>query len=215
MSIILDARHSAAVLEDLLAPGAEQWQEVPGKDLGLTPTALDKQPSAYVQTSWSGKPRGEIPSIQVQVLQTSDGLAIRLEWQAERPSRSINDINVYADACAILFPENGKQADLETMGSEQEPVVGWHWRAGTEEPFSITAKGIGTVTRRKEHQVKARSRWADGKWQVVFARTLQGDDISITPGISLPVAFAVWCGAAAERGGLKSHTPEFHQLKVS
>jgi DMSO reductase family type II enzyme heme b subunit len=215
MSMILDAKHSTAVLDDLLAPASPQWQDIPAMTLGLIPTALDRQPSAYVQTSWAGKPRGEIPSIQVQTLQAGDGLAIRLEWAALEPSRSINDINVYADACAILFPENGKQADLETMGSEQEPVIAWHWRAGTEEPFAITAKGIGTVTRHKEHQVRARSRWTDGKWQVVFTRALQGEDISLNHGMTLPVAFAVWSGVVAERGGLKSHTPEFHQLKVS
>lgn len=215
MSMILNAKQNSARVEDLLAPTASQWQSVASEVLTLTPTPLDRQPSAYVQTSWAGKSRGEIPSIEVQVLQTADALAIRLQWQASQPNRSINDTNVYADACAMMFPENGKQADLATMGSPEEPVIAWHWRAGTEDAFSIRATGIGTVTRIKQHGVKARSRWADGKWQVVFARVLQGDDISLTPGAVLPVAFAVWCGAVAERAGLKSHTPEFHQLKVN
>ena len=88
------------------------------------------------------------------------GVAGRLGGGVLRPWRLISDINVYPDACAMLFPADGREAEFGTMGSPKHPVQGWHWRAGTDLPFAVTATGIGTVERAKEHPVQARARWA-------------------------------------------------------
>jgi DMSO reductase family type II enzyme heme b subunit len=215
MSSILDVLQSDVTFEDLLVPAAAQWQDVPVEVVPLIPTPLDRQPSAYVQSSWAGKPRSNISAIEVQVLQTVDSLVIRLQWDADQPRRSIDDINAYADACAVMFPGNGVDADLQTMGSPDKPVIAWHWRAGAEEAFSITATGIGTVERNKDHRVKAQSRWAGGRWQVVIGRFLQGDDLNLASAKMLPIAFAVWNGSLSERAGLKSHSADFHHLRIN
>jgi len=215
MTTTLDARHDQATLEEILAPDGSAWNEITGEVIALTPTPLERQPSAYVQTAWQDRRHGEVSQVVVQAVRNNDVLALRLQWDAAKPSRSINDINVYADACAVLFPENGQQADLETMGSPEYPVVVWHWRAGTDVPFTATATGIGTVERAAEHQLQARSRWSEGKWQVVLARSLDSDGPPLSGGMEIPVAFAVWCGAVSERGGLKSHSPDFISLKVA
>lgn len=211
----LDARHSPANLEDILAPDGSAWNEMTGEVIALTPTPLDRQPSAYVQAAWKDRNHGAVAAVTVQAIRNDDTLALRLQWQAAQPKRSIDDINAYADACAVLFPANGKDTDLETMGSPERPVVAWHWRAGTDAPFSVTARGIGTVERSAKHQLQARSRWSDGRWQVVFARSLESDGLSLSGGTDIPIAFAVWCGAGSERAGLKSHSPEFHQLRIN
>jgi DMSO reductase family type II enzyme heme b subunit len=210
----LDARHSQATLEEILAPDGSAWNEIEGESIDLIPTPLDRQPSAYVQTAWKDKHHGEVSRIVIQAVRNEDTLALRLQWEASQPTRSINDINAYADACAILFPANGKNAELETMGSPELPVVAWHWRAGTEQPFVVTARGIGTVERAAEHQVQARSRWSEGTWQVVLTRSLDSGGPALSGGTDIPIAFAIWCGAAAERAGLKSHSPEFHRLRI-
>ena len=202
-----DARRSTAALEEILAPDGLAWSETEGESIELIPTPLDRQPSAYVQTAWKDRRHGEVSRVIIQAVRNDDTLALRLQWEASQPMRSINDINAYADACAILFPANGKQADLETMGSPELPVVAWHWRAGTDLPFVVNARGVGTVERASEHAVQSRSRWSDGKWQVVFARSLDSDQPILAQGDEIPVAFAVWCGAVSERGGLKSHSP--------
>jgi DMSO reductase family type II enzyme heme b subunit len=215
MTATLDVQHRQVPLEDILAPDSPAWDEIIGEVVELTPTPLDRQPSAYVQVAWQDKSHGEVSRVLVQAVRNDDSLALRLQWDAGKPSRSINDINAYADACAVLFPENGRKADLETMGSPECPVSVWHWRAGTDVPFSATASGIGTVERAAEHQVQARSRWSDGKWQVVLARPLDSGVPLLSGGMEIPIAFAVWCGAVSERGGLKSHSPDFISLKVA
>jgi DMSO reductase family type II enzyme heme b subunit len=100
------------------------------------------------------------------------------------------------------------------MGSPERPVQGWHWRAGTDLPFAVRATGIGTVERAKEHPIRGRSRWSEGRWQVVLAGPVGAEGIPLRKGSALPVAFAVWSGSARERAGLKSYTPQPCALRL-
>lgn len=190
--------------QGLLSPRATDWDSVPEVKLPLKPTPLEAQPSAYVQKAWQGRRRGNIGSVSVKALAVDGRLLVRLQWAAADPRQSINDYNVYADACALLFPSNGKDAELSTMGSADRPVTAWYWRAGAEAPFLGTARGLGTLTREKEHGLQASSEWLGGQWQVVLAG----------PSGASKIGIAVWSGAAGERAGLKSHTPSWHDLKA-
>ena len=200
-------------LEQLLAPDAGQWGGAAEAVVGVDPTPLERVPSAYVQVAWRGRPRGGIREVRVRAAACGGGLAVRLEWAALRPSRLISDFNVYPDACALLFAADGGEAEFGTMGNAKHPVRGWHWRAGTELPFAVTARGLGTVERAKEHPVQGRARWSEGRWQVVLAGPLGGEGIPLRKGSGLPVAFAVWSGAARERAGLKSFSPQRCELR--
>ena len=200
-------------LETLLAPDAGEWNRATEAGVPIDPTPLDRLPSAYVQVAWADKPRSGIGEVRVRAAAGNGGVAVRLDWGVLRPSRLISDVNVYPDACAVLFPADGREAEFGTMGSPGHPVGGWHWRAGTDLPFAVTATGIGTVERAKEHPVQARARWAEGSWQVVLAGPQGGDGMPLRKGSGLPVAFAVWSGAARERAGLKSYSSQPCELR--
>jgi DMSO reductase family type II enzyme heme b subunit len=195
-------------LSKLLAGDAGEWGGAVEAAVAMEPTPLERVPSAYVQVSWRDRPRGGISEVRVRAAAGNGGLAVRLEWLAARPSRRISDVNVYPDGCALLYPADGREAEFGTMGSPEHPVGGWHWRAGTELPFVVKAEGIGTVERAKEHRVQGRSRWLEGRWQVVLAGPVGAEGIPLRSGSVLPVAFAVWSGSARERAGLKSYTPQ-------
>ncbi|MBE7518240.1 MAG: hypothetical protein HS107_03255 [Thermoflexaceae bacterium] len=198
------ASKTSGTVEDLLSPRAAAWKSVAETSLPLQPTPLDAQPSAYVQKAWANRDRGNVPSVKVKALAAGDQLVLRLEWAAPDPRRTISDNNVYADACAVLFPSNGKDAELATMGSADKPVTAWYWRAGAAGPFLATATGLGTVSREARHGIQATGEWQAGSWQVVLAG----------PAKSARIGVAVWSGIAGERAGLKSHTPAWHDLKV-
>lgn len=202
-----------ADLEKLLAAEAAEWGGAAEAVVPVDPTPLDRQPSAYVQVSWRDRRRSGIGEVRVRAASGGGGLAVRLEWSVLRPSRLISDVNVYPDACAMLFPADGREAEFDTMGSAKHPVQGWHWRAGTDLPFVVRATGIGTVERAKEHPVQVRARWSEGRWQVVLAGPLGDGGIPLRKGTALPVAFAVWSGSARERAGLKSYSPQPCELR--
>ncbi len=211
---VIDARRVRASLDTLIAPDAAEWDRADEVAVALEPTPLDRQPSAYVQVAWQDRPRATLRQLRVRALSNANGLALRLEWATARPQRRISDVNIYPDACAALFPADGKKADLSTMGTARQPVQGWHWRAGTDDPFVITARGLGTVERAPDHAVEARARWTDNSWQVVLTRPFKEDGVPLAHGAKLPVGFAIWSGSARERAGLKSYSPQPHQLHV-
>jgi len=198
------AKKSAGAVQDLLSPRARAWNDAPEVSLPLQPTPLDAQPSAYVQKAWAGRQRGGIAAVSVKALSVGGQLVLRLQWAAADPRHTINDNDVFADACAVLFPSNGKDAELATMGSADRPVTAWYWRAGAAAPNLATARGLGTVSRETKHALQATGEWQKGSWQVVLAG----------PAGSTRLGVAVWSGAAGERAGLKSHTPTWHDLKV-
>ncbi len=198
------AKKASGVVRDLLSPRAPAWDDAIEVSLPLQPTPLEAQPSAYVQKAWAGRQRGGIESVAVKALAAGDELVVRLQWAAPDPRHTINDNDVYADACAVLFPANGNDAEIGTMGSAGKPVTAWHWRAGAAGPNVATAQGLGTVTREKKHALQATGEWQNGSWHVVLAG----------PGNPAKIGIAVWSGAASERAGLKSHTPTWHDLKV-
>jgi len=208
----LVARRRDRDADSLSDPLAKEWADVPELSLPLVPTPLDSQPSAYVRAAWRDRPRGAIPTIAVRAASAGGQLLLRLRWPVAEPHRGITDSNVYADACAVLFPAKG-HAPLETMGSEGQPVIAWYWRAGAE-PLVSRATGLGTVSRLSPHNLDAVATWVAGEWVVVLSSPLGASEPALGHGQVTDVAFAAWLGAASERAGLKSHTPSWQTLRI-
>lgn len=84
---------------------------------------------------------------------------------------------------------------------------------------NLVAGGFGTLTALppEGQNVQGYGEWKDGKWRVIFSRTLASDiegDVVFSPGKSYSVAFAVWDGANGERNGQKS-TSQWIALQLS
>lgn len=199
----------------MLDPDAALWDDVEPVRLALSPTPRQHIPSAYVQAAWRERSYGIVRELDLRAAMNDATLALRLEWPVLTPRRVINDIDAFPDACAVLFLENGASEELSTMGSPSHPVHGWHWRAGTDDPYFIRAEGLGTVERIKPHALSAAASWSEGRWHVVMEHALDSPPLLIERGDTLPVGIAVWAGSASERAGVKSHTAEAHELVIS
>lgn len=198
-----------------LGPLSAGWGAAVEVEVPLEPTPLEVQPSAYVRTAWADRKHGVTPSVRAAAAVAGGVLHVRLRWKALNPRPAITDNNVFADACAVLFPLDGKGAELATMGDAAHPVQAWHWRAGTAIPFVIQATGLGTVTRQAPpHGVSVEATWNADEWSVVFSRPLEEQGVPIRGGATVPIGIAVWQGALEERAGLKSHTPGWLTLEV-
>jgi len=69
----------------------------------------------------------------------------------------------------------------------------------------LVAGGFSTLTSDSQHSTAAVAEWQDGKWAVVFTRSLQGEEgrYSFTADAPLQAAFAVWDGKQQQRDGMK------------
>jgi steroid C-25 hydroxylase gamma subunit len=208
------AGESNVAPDELVSPVHPEWDSVPAEIAWLEATPLDAQPSAYVRKAWAEKSHGTVRALTIQAVVAGGSLLLRLGWVTASPRDRVSDNDVYADACGVLFPADGRTAELSSMGSPQNPVAAWYWRAGLDEAISATATGLGTVERDLSTKIRAVGVLRGNEWHVVFSRSLKGDGPSLSGGAEIPVGFAVWCGANAERAGLKSHTPSWHRLAV-
>jgi DMSO reductase family type II enzyme heme b subunit len=84
----------------------------------------------------------------------------------------------------------------------------------------LRAEGFGTLRAlpRPDQTVVSDATWATDTYRVVLRRKLAGrgpDAVTLEPGSVVPIAFAVWNGAAGDRDGKKSVTiwQELHLLR--
>lgn len=194
---------------------AHLWATALEVEVPLEPTPLAAQPSAYVRTAWADRKHGVTPSACAAAAVSDGVLHVRLCWKVLNPRPAITDNDVFADACALLFPLDGQSAELSTMGDEDRPVQAWHWRAGTASPFVVDTTGLGTSTRQTaSHGVTVEAGWKSNEWTVVFTRRLDDQGVPLRPGTQVPMGIAIWQGAVEERGGLASHTPAWLTLEL-
>ncbi len=124
------------------------------------------------------------------------------------------------------------QADLDGgfyLDSQREHALGYDqsirdqsgtdklYRAGAEagNPMSqrprsssveaLIAEGFGTLTSlpAESQTIRGQGAWADGYWTVVVQAPASPETLRLRKGVSLPVAVAVWDGAAGDRNGQK------------
>lgn len=104
-----------------------------------------------------------------------------------------------------------------TLDSDPTFVTGWGAKNIVSDPTrrssaeNLTAKGFGTLKAMPliDQQVGASGVYETGSYRVVFRRTLTGKgqgSVSLRPGATVPVSFAIWDGSAGDRDGKKSVT---------
>ncbi|MGE0621236.1 MAG: hypothetical protein AB7I04_13465 [Pseudomonadales bacterium] len=170
------------------------------------PPAL--QPGGYVKQAYADHVQPHTTDLDVRVDALGTGWEVFLSWRCAEPSRhSAGDVTRFADGAGIMAPAHA-DAPLMTMGSGGAGVDGWLWHADREQGWRFRAAGLGTVDR-IPMPVGARvdAGWQDGRWGVRFELPEWA-----SLGTHRRIGFAIWQGAAAERGGLKSISPGWIEL---
>src|SRR3990170_854128 len=112
-----------------------------------------------------------------------------------------------------------------TLGSDKTFVTGWGAGNIVSDPQrkspaeDLTAQGFGTLRARPriDQKVDAKGVYAADSYRVMFRRSLKPsgkDAVALSPGSTVPVAFAVWNGSAGDRDGKKSVTI-WQDLKIA
>jgi DMSO reductase family type II enzyme heme b subunit len=167
------------------------------------------QPGGYVRRAYADHTRALTPWADVSVESYGDGWHVFVAWPC--PASVIetkHDVDLFADAAAILAPSS-PDAPMLTMGSEAAGVDGWLWRADREHGMRVSAHGLGSVERFEAPAGTAMTAaWSEQRWGVRF-ELAAWDSLSKQKQIGI----AVWRGAAAERGGLKSVSPNWISIR--
>jgi mono/diheme cytochrome c family protein len=148
-------------------------------------------------------------------------------WKSERQADlepAFQDLekiypNLGIDSYPNLFKSAVEQPHRHALTLEANPTFVTAWGAGNivADPTrasaaeELRAQGFGTLTARplKDQTVAAKGVYGTDSYRVMFRRALNGKGegaVSLEPGASVPVAFAVWNGAAGDRDGKKSVT---------
>ncbi len=112
-----------------------------------------------------------------------------------------------------------------TLESDKTFVTGWGAGNIVSDPQrkspaeDLKAQGFGTLRARLriDQKVDAKGVYGSGSYRVMFRRSLKPagkDSVALRPGMTVPVAFAVWNGSAGDRDGKKSVTI-WQELKIA
>lgn len=201
----------------LLNPKASAWNMAEVARIDLQPTPVGMQPSEYIQSTMAQAVAAAVKQLDVHALHNGAELFFRLAWEDAQRDIDVSDPSAFADGAAIIFPF-GADAPLVTMGSLDQPVNQWHWRADLQKPYNVTTAGLGTTHRTPQSFVEASAVWENGKWALVFARPLQTNDpdnhVPFKVGQTIKVGFAIWEGFHRERAGLKSYSPDWTEFTL-
>jgi DMSO reductase family type II enzyme heme b subunit len=197
-------------------PAAPEWASAPEETLALQQTPWASQPSEYAQNAWKDRPYGLTSAVKVAAAHNGEALFFRLSWQDETKDDGIRDTTQFADGAAVLLPVRD-DAPLQAMGSPEQPVNAWYWRADLEAPIAVTATGLGTTVRSKSGSLSAAGSYEAGSWRVVISRPFAagGNGFAVLrPGQAGKVGFAVWQGSNQERAGIKATTLDWQPLEI-
>lgn len=170
-------------------------------NLVAAPTAM--QPGGYVMKAYQQRTDPTTATAELSTENAGQRWRIQVRWAAERPiSDTKAETDVFPDACAILVPTTA-DAPWVTMGDKDKAVEGILWRADKDQPWSVHAEGLGSMTRSPiKDGWKTEAKWEAGYWTVTFSVNNWGSLNQFKQ-----LAVAVWQGKDRDRGGLKSVSP--------
>lgn len=204
-------------------PNASFWTDTDHFSL----QTVELGPQMITNPKW---PDPSVKSVKIAGVQNELEIGFLLEWNDPSLENKIEVSATHTDQAALMFPLHPKkELPSITMGSENEIVNIWQWRALWEPALSVTsenrsnrsimevpdnyrrspvedltAAGFSTLTTQEEQDVLGRGMWQGKTWRVVFKRTLvNSDNADVQFKYSTVMAIAVWNGGNRERNGQK------------
>jgi len=164
----------------------------------------------------------EIPSLTMGLAQKDAPSIVNLwQWKASRQidadAGERQDIDVLSEDQPVdMYPFKKGELVAGPL-TEHDSTYITAWGAGNPQSdpalmkrpvLCMNAAGFGstTIAPPEDQNVDGVGRWSDGVWRVVFVRDLHSHhegDVDFATQQRVPIAFAVWDGAAMDRNGTK------------
>ncbi len=182
------------------------WERLPEYRVHLAPA-----PAVHPSVELRQKDGDQGQDVYFTLARTSDRFYVRLRWRDDSRDTATGS-NRFRDGAAVQF-SIGDDSTSYVMGSGQEdPVNIWYWRSDSNAVESLGAGGPGSTTRLDDQPVTGDARYQTGEkpganqWIVVMSRPIAVTGAFQVPlnRSKVPMAFALWQGATAQRDGLKN-----------
>ena len=136
----------------------------------------------------------------------------KADWQQEIDAGVDPGRIGYANMQVDQYPQEGDPL-FQTGLAAGNPLSALEHESPVE---NLVAAQYGTLTHADLQDVGGIGRWKDGRWRVLFVRSLESDEGSpaFAPGGKTNAAFAVWDGSDGQRDGMKS-VSQFVDLEIS
>ncbi len=199
-------------------PNDAVWAKAPAMTFALAPNVI-KEPRLYFSLN---------DRTTIRVLFNDKDIAIKVDVDDRTysvPGDKLEvayrqkDIAPTRDAIAIQFPRDipvTSEKPWFRHGDKKHAVNMWYWAAPSVDPkgdsitMMLDANGPNAAPKpRKNENLAAKGEWKNGRWSVVFKRSIKTDDaqdIQFEQGKYIPISFANWDGVAGEKGGRHSFT---------
>lgn len=136
----------------------------------------------------------------------------RASWQHDIDAGFVTNRARYTNMQVDYYPQDG-DSTFQTALAAGNPISGRDHDSPVE---NLVAAQFGTLTTSDVQDVNGAGRWRDGRWRVLFVRSLDSAEGTPTfaPGAKVNAAFAVWNGSDGQRDGMKS-VSQFVDLQFS
>lgn len=160
------------------------------------------------------EPRNFTPSITgvwVRALYNDSELALLVQWH-DRQENAGQD-GQPADQVAVQFPASvpaGDERPYFVFGDSSHPVNLWTWTAGGMAAVEQNGRGLATMEPQATQNAQATAVYANGRYSVIFRRALNtgdAEDVTFSPGVFVPIAFAISDGLRGEQPGAGALSP--------
>jgi len=154
-----------------------------------------------------------VDNVRVQSVYNDKDVAFRLVWDDSTDSKPDPASKVFEDAIAVQFPvtvPTGSKRPYFLMGDKENPVNLWRRGSAQSGAIELNARGANQIQPQSQsgQQVKAKLKYVDGQYRLVFKRALSTPDrdldIQFAPGQFIPLAFFAWDGTNNETAAKSS-----------
>ncbi len=161
-------------------PAAKLWGKIPPTRIPFK--AQDLSPS------YGG---GSVKAVTIRAIHNGREVALLLEWVDAIKDATMDRLDSFRDAAALMFPLDPKNPPEPIMGhrymGERSALVNiWQFKADRNEEDrsspveDLNAMGPGTLTTQDRQDVSGKGAHRSGRWKVVFLRSLKTDNEGMT-----------------------------------
>ena len=200
-------------------PNDPIWKKAPAMTFAMAPNII-KEPRLFFSLNDRVTVRAIFNEKEIAMKVEVDDRTYSVPGSKLELAYRQKDIAPTRDAIAIQFPRDIPKTSEKPWfrhGDKKHAVNMWYWAAPSADPKAdattmiLDAKGPNAAPKPRKDQksLSANGQWKDGRWSVVFKRSLKTDDaqdLQFEQGKYIPVAFADWDGVAGEKGGRHSFT---------